>query len=205
MPPQVCVARDLSTDAGQLGLEPWSAPRMVSQVSASSTGDGAITGAGLTTQPGRLMINAQISWVSDSPLPSMMRLQVIRSYRTIVCSNPNAVQIWDSWNYGIDRAARVPDAYNLVNSLCTLGIDIGTDNVAQPVYGRVHQDYPVTASEEWYELPAGSTLNVHYRCYVWTPPPWSNNASANNPLHEAHSRGVKLRLWAFPTMDEAVR
>ncbi|WP_280499013.1 DUF7172 family protein [Nocardia cyriacigeorgica] len=203
--PQVCVSRNLTISGGALGLAKWSAPRMVAQVSATSTGDGAITGAGLTTQPGRLMVNAQISWVSDSPLDSMMRLQVIRPYRTIIASNPNAVQIWDAWNHAIDRPARVPDAYNLVNSLCTLGVDIGTDNVAQPVYGRVHQDYPASASEEWYELPAGSTLNVHYRAYVWTPPPWSNNASANNPLHEAHARGVKLRLWAFPTADQEVR
>ncbi|MEU1550193.1 hypothetical protein [Nocardia sp. NPDC005745] len=203
--PQVCTSRNMSIVAGKLGIAKWSAPRMVGQVSATSTGDGAITGAGLTTQPGRLMVNAQIAWISDSPLPSQMRLQVIRPYRTIICSNPNAIQIWDSWNYGIDEAARVPDTYNLVNSLCTLGVDVGTDNVSQPYYGRIHQDYPATSTEEWYELPAGSTLNIHYRCYVWTPPPWSNNASANSPLHEAYSRGVKLRLWAFPTADEEVR
>lgn len=203
--PQVCTSRNMTIVGGELGIAKGSAPRMVAQVSATSTGDGAITGAGLTTQPGRLMVNAQLSWISDSPLASQMRLQVIRPYRTIICSNPNAIQIWDSWNWAIDEAARVPDTYNLVNSLCTLGVDVGTDNIAQPYYGRIHQDYPATATEEWYELPAGSTLNVHYRSYVWTPPPWSNNASANNPLHEAYSRGVKLRLWAFPTVDEEIR
>lgn len=205
MAPQVCVGRNLRINAGQLGLEKWSAPRMVAQTTAASTGDGAITGSGLTTQPGRLMIDAQVSWASDSPLPALMRLQVIRAYRTLITSNPNAVQIWDSWNYGIDEAARVPDNYSVVNSLTTLGLDAGTNNVSLPYYGRLHQDYPASSSEEWYDLAAGSTLNVWYRAYCWTPPPWSNNAAANNPLHEAWARSVKLRLWAFPTVDEEVR
>jgi hypothetical protein len=203
--PEICVSRNLSISAGKLGLAKWSAPRMVAQVTATATGDGAITGAGLTAQPGRLMVEAQASWTSDSPLPSRMRLQVIRRYRTIISSNPNAVQIWDSWTHRIDGTPTVPNSYALVNSLCTQAMDIGTDNAGQPDPGRLYQDYPVTASEEWYELPAGSTLNVHYRCYVWTPPPWSNNANANLPLHEAYARGVKLRLWAFPMMDEAVQ
>lgn len=203
--PQVCTSRNLAITAGQLGLEKWSVPRMVAQTSATSTGDGAITGSGLPTQPGRLMIDTGLTWMSDSPLPSMMRLQVIRSYRTIVTSNPNAVQIWDSWRIGIGQPAATPDSYGLVNSLCTLGIDHGTNSSALPNYARVHQDYPATATEEWIELPAGVEIDINYRCYVWTPPPWSNNASANSPLHEAYSRGVNLRLWAFPMPDGAVR
>ncbi|WP_067671895.1 DUF7172 family protein [Nocardia miyunensis] len=205
MAPQVCTDRNLRITSGTLGLEKWSAPRMVLQASVASTADGAITGAGFTTIPGKLLIDASMSWTSDSPLPLMMRLQVIRSYRTIICSNPNAIQIWDSWTTGIDQAARTPDTYSVVNSLTTLGVDIGTDNTSQPYYGRIHQDYPACSTEEWWELPAGSVLNIKYRAYVWTPPPWSNNASANTPLHEAWARGVKLRLWAFPTGDTEVQ
>ncbi|MDE1675131.1 DUF7172 family protein [Nocardia gipuzkoensis] len=205
MAPEVCVSRNLKITGAQLGIEKWSVPRMVAQVSATSTGDGAITGSGFPTAPGKLMISTSIAWVSDSPLAARMRLQVIRQYRTIITSNPNAIQIWDSWNWAVNKIPITPDSYAAVNSLNTCGMDLGTDNVALPYYGRLHQDYPVTASEEWIDLPAGDTLNVLYRCYVWTPPPWSNNASANSPLHEAHSRGVKLRLWAFPTMDEAVQ
>lgn len=203
--PEVCTSRNLDITLPALALEPWSAPRMVNQVTAASIADGAISSSGLVSQPGRLLIDTSISWTSDSPLDSMMRLVVIRDYRSIVVSNPNAVQIWDSWNYAIDTTARTPDSYNLVNSLCTLGIDVGTNNVAQPYAGVMSQDYPATASEEWYTLPAGATLNIKYRCYVWTPPPWSNNANANSPTHSASVRGVKLRLWAFPTADEDVR
>lgn len=203
--PKVCVDRNLKITGAALGIERWSVPRPVQEVSATSTGDGTISTAGLTTQPGRLMIDASISWTSDSPLPALMRLQVIRRYRTIITSNPNAIQIWDSWNWKVDGTPTVPDSYGLVNSFDTCAMDVGTDNVSQPYAGKLFQDYPATSSEEWYELPAGSTLAVRYRAYVWTPPPFSNNANANAPQHEAYSRGVKLRLWAYPTMDEAVR
>ncbi|WP_458793913.1 DUF7172 family protein [Nocardia nova] len=203
--PQVCTSRNLSISAGVLGIEKWSVPRMVGQVTATSTGDGPITGNGLTSQPGQLMIDTSISWVSDSPLPSMVKLEIIRQYRTIICSNPNVIQIWDSWTTAIDATARTPDNYSAANGLSTFGFDAGTDNASQPVKGLISQDYPVTATEDWIEVPASSTLNVKYRCYVWTPPPWSNNANANSPTHEADSRGVKLRLWAYPMADQAVR
>ncbi len=115
------------------------------------------------------------------------------------------VQIWDSWTTAVDATARTPDNYSAANGLTTLGLDVGTDNASQPWGGVIAQDYPATSTEDWIELPAGSTLNIAYRCYVWTPPPWSNNANANSPQHEADVRSVKLRLWAYPTIHEAVR
>nr|WP_280505821.1 hypothetical protein [Nocardia farcinica] len=178
---------------------------MVAQASAASTDDGSIGTSGISTPTGRPLVNTGLTWMSDSPLPLMMRLQVIRSYRTIVTSNPNAVEIWDSWRIGVGQPAADPTSYGLVNSICRLAIDHGTNSSALPNYARVHQDYPATASEEWVELPAGEEIDINYRCFVWTPPPWSNNASANSPLHEVYARGVKLRLWAFPMADETVR
>ena len=209
--PQVCVDRNLKTSGGDatLGLQRWSAPRPVAEMSATSTGDGAISSSGLTSQPGRLMVDATVSWTSDSPLSSRVRLQVIRPYRTLISSNPNALQIWEAWNSRIGSTLpvvpTVPNSYAAVNSLCTLAFDAGTNSSALPYRGYCYQDYPHSMVEDWYEVPAGDTLAIHYRAYVWTPPPWSNNASANAPIHEAYARGVKLRLWAFPTQDEAVR
>lgn len=203
--PKVCVDANMSVTSGVLGIAKWSAPRMVAQTTVTSTGDGTIASTGLTTQPGRLMLDAAVSWVSDSPLTAWMRLQVIRGYRTIISSNPNIVEIWDSWEYGIDQAARVPSNYSAANGFSTLGFDVGTDTNAQPVAGVIGEDYPATCTEDWIELPAGSTLNVRYQAYCWTPPPWSNNANANIPVHEADSRSVKLRLWAYPSADRNVR
>lgn len=203
--PKVCLDRNHAIIGGKLALAPWSRPRLVAQVSASSSADGAISSAGLTTQPGRQLINATIGWTNTGPLTALVQLLVIRPYRTIITSNPNVVEMWDRWTTAVNKTPAEPNSYALVNSLLTLGPDVGTDNAAQPYYARIHQDYPATCSEEWFELASGDTLNVWFRTYVWTPMPWSNNASANNPLHEAHARGVKLRLLAYPTADPEVR
>lgn len=201
----VCVSRNLSITAGQLGIEPWSVFRQVADVTGTSVGDGALTAQ--TRLPGKLMINQTLSWVSDSPLPSLMLLRVTRDYRSIITSNPNAVQFRDAWETAVNATPRVPDPSRLMNSQLGVSLDIGTDNVSQPNYGRLHLHADMTSSDNWLAdpLPAGATLNVHYRCYVWTPPPWSTNASANNPLHEARARGVRLQLFAAPTQDDTIR
>lgn len=201
----VCVSRNLSIVSGRLGIEPWSVFRLVADVTAASTGDGALTAH--TRLPGKLLIDRQLSWTSDSPLPSLMLLRITRAYRSIITSNPNAIQFRDSWETAIDAPPRTPDPSRLVNSQLAAAIDTGTNNVSQPNFARLHLDHDMTSSDNWLAdpLPAAATLNVHYRCYVWTPPPWSTNASANQPLHEAHARGVRLQLFAAPTQDEAIR
>lgn len=201
----VCVSRNLSLDGGALGIEPWSVFRLVGDVTGTSIGDGALTRH--TRLPGKLLIDQQLSWVSDSPLPSLMLLRVTRAYRSIISSNPNAIQFRDAWEIGVDETPRVPDPSRVLNSQAGTAMDLGTNTTAQPYYGRVHWHQDMTTSDAWLNdpLPAGSTITVHYRCYVWTPPPWSDNASDNNPLHEAHARSTRLQLFAAPTEDEAIR
>jgi hypothetical protein len=201
----VCVSRNLSIDGGQLGIEPWSVFRLVADVSGTSTGDGALTAQ--TRLPGKLMIDQTISWVSDSPLPSLMLLRVTRAYRSIITSTPNYVQFREAWETAIDGTPRVPDPSRLVNSQMGTSFDTGVDNAGQPDFGRMYLHHDMSCSDNWLTdpLPAGSTLNAHYRCYVWTPPPWSPNASEGQPLHEAHARGVRLQLFAAPTLDESIR
>ncbi|MFJ1459725.1 MULTISPECIES: DUF7172 family protein [Nocardia] len=201
----VCVSRNLDITAGALGIEPWSVFRLVGDQTGTSTGDGTL--ARNTRLPGKLLINTSVSWVSNSPLPSQMLLRLTRAYRTIICSNPNAIQFRDAVEVGIDEAPRTPDPSRVLLSQSGTSLDIGVDNTSQPYYGRVHLHSDMTSSDTWLEdpLPAGSTITVAYRCYVWTPPPWSTNAAANNPLHEAYARSTRLQLFAAPLQDEALR
>jgi len=53
-------------------------------------------------------------------------------------------------------------------------------------------------------LAPGQRLNVHYRTYVWTPPPWSDNANKNSPQHQAAARYSRVQLQAFPTQGSLV-
>lgn len=201
----VCVSRNLTITAGALGIAPWSVFRLVADVTGTSTGDGSLSAQ--TRLPGKLMIDQQVSWTSDSQLPTRMLLRVTRAYRSIITSNPNAVQLREAIEHAIDATPRVPDPSRLVFSQCGYALDHGTDNAALPWIGRAFLDVDSTSTDVWFtdSLPAGSTLNVHYRTYAWTPPPYSNNANGNSPHHEAHARWTRLQLFAAPTQDEAIR
>lgn len=199
---EVCTDRNMDITAGVLGMEPWSVPRLVLDQVTNSTGDGSLTQQ--TTLPGKLMIDASHSWVSDSPLASVVLLRITRAARSFLTSNPNYVQFRDRFTIGIDEAARVPDVSNTFLSSYGGAVDRGTDNVGTPLPGRFwFWDDPST-SEDWIQVPAGSTLNVRYRCYVWTPPPWSTNANNGSPSHSATANNVRIQLIAFPTQDTEV-
>ncbi|TLF74067.1 DUF7172 family protein [Nocardia cyriacigeorgica] len=202
---QVCVDRNLSISNGMLGIEPWSVFRLVADVTGASVGDGTL--ARTTRLPGKLMINLTASWISDSPLPSRMLMRITRAHRSITTSNPNAIQFRDAWETAIDATPRVPDPSRVLNSQAGTSLDMGTNNVAEPHYGREFLTLDSHSSDIWLPdpVPAGSTLTVHYRCYVWTPPPWSDNASGNQPLHEARARWTRLQLFAVPQQDEAIQ
>lgn len=202
----VCVSRNLDIAGGELGVEPWSLPRIVHDQTYASVGDGSF--GQLVTLPGKLMIDTGvISWVSDSPLPAQLLLRVQRGRRMLHVSNPNAAQVRDRWTYTLNGSTpRVPDVSSTYNGQSGTAIDLGAGTAAMPLIGQywVYEDAAIT--EEWVpqQLPAGETFKVWYRCNLWTPPPWSNNANNGSPVHEASVTDVRIQVIAFPTFDSAV-
>lgn len=201
--PQTCVSRNLKVSQGVLGIEPWSTPRIVADVTVNSTGDGTYTS--LVTLPGKLLLDQQISWQNTSPLPARVLLRVGRAWRDFLVSNPNAVQVRDRWTTRIDGTPPVPDTSTVLQSQFGGALDLSSNSVATPLAGRlwVHQDAHIV--EDWLgPVEPLARLNIWYRAYLWTPPPWSNNANNNSPAHQANVRSVRLQLMAFPELDEAV-
>lgn len=200
---QVCTDRNIDITAGVAGIEPWSVPRIVVDTVTASTGDGALTQQ--TTLPGKLMIDASHSWVSDSPLNTMMLVRITRGRRYIRTSNPNYVQVRDRYTTGIDEPAAIPDVSNTFQAAFGGGVDRGTNPIGTPYFGKHDYWADPSVTEDWLgPVPPGSTFNIRYRCYVWTPPPWSNNASNNLPEHAATVNNVRVQLFAFPTQDTEV-
>lgn len=202
---QTCVDRNMSIDGGELGIEPWSLPRHVMDQTVASTGDGAFTQQ--TDLPGKLMIDSGIlTWTSDSPLPAMMLVRVQRLTRSWQVSNPNIVQIRDRYTTSIGSTdPRLPETSSTFQGQSGGGIDVGTNSTSVPLVGRlwVYEDAHIT--EEWLgPVPPGEDFNIWYRCYLWTPPPWSNNANNNSPTHTATVNGARIQLIAFPTVDTAI-
>lgn len=205
--PNVCVDENLTTDqAGLLMMQPWAVPRLVADVKAVSGGDGKM--APEQTLPGKLLIDLKAKWRNDSPLESMVLVRVIRGPRSWVTSNPNAIQFRAAWTWVIDPEdilPSLPTVTSILQSQVGSAIDAGTNSVAEPTPGRQWVWAEASCSDEWIgPVPPGQMLNVWFRTYVWTPPPWSDNANKNSPVHIAAANWARVQLTAFPTQGNLV-
>lgn len=203
--PNVCISENLTTDdAGQLRLQPWSVPRLVADVRITSAGDGKVYPT--ITPPGKLLIAGQVQWRNNTPLEQQILTRVTRGPRAWITSNPNAIQIQDRWTYGVDTEPADPITTDIHNGQTGSAIDFGTNSVAEPQPGVQWMWTDINTSDEWIAtlLAPEETFAMRYACYVWTPPPWSNNANKNQPKHEAYARWARLSLMAFPQQGSVV-
>lgn len=195
----------MGIDGGELSIEKWTLPRHVHDATYTSTGDGSFTA--LETLPGKLMVDSGIiTWTSDSPLPARVLLRLHRAYRSLLVSNPNAAQIRDRYTYTLNGTApRLPDTSSTYQGQTGAAIDLSANFQGTPYIGRywVHEDAAII--EDWLgPVPPGGQLKIWYRSYLWTPPPFSNNANGGSPQHEAFARSARIQLIAFPQQDTAV-
>ncbi len=202
--PNVCTDEHIGVDnAGLLQLKPWSVPRIVADLRADSVGDGKL-GQNITL-PGVLLMEIENGWTNDTPVPHMLLLRVVRSYKAWLTSNPNAIQFRDRWTWAIDAVPSIPVTTGIFNSQTGSAIDVGTNSVSEPNPGQQWVWVPTTMADEWVgPIAPGERLNVHYRMYVWTPPPWSDNANKNNPQHTVAARHARVQLVAFPEQGSVV-
>lgn len=204
--PNVCVDENLAVSKpdGLLQLAPWSVPRNVVDVKAMSTGDGKVTPQ--TALPGKMLIEQQVNWINESPLDALVLIRVTRGPRYWLTSTPNAIQIRDRWTRDVDRQPDPPVVSGIFNSQCGSAIDLGTNSVAEPKPGLQWMWQGSTSTDEWYPFPIapGQNLRLWYRCYYWTPPPWSDNANKNSPKHQVFARWARIQLIAFPTQGKLV-
>lgn len=204
--PNVCIDENLTTDdAGRLRLQSWAVPRPVVNVRVQSGGDGRLLKPEIAT-PGKLLISKQVSWTNDTPLEQPVLIKVTRASRSMLTSNPNALQVRDRWTYAIDADPDDPVTTSIFNGQFGGAIDLGTNSVAEPQPGRLWLWAGTNTAEEWISpmLAPGSTLKLWYKCYVWTPPPWSNNANKNSPEHEIYVNWSRIELIAYPQQGTVV-
>ncbi|ADX31953.1 hypothetical protein TPA2_gp39 [Tsukamurella phage TPA2] len=200
----VCIDENLDIGGGgALKLRPWSVPRLVVDEIALSGGDGPVYA--LTSLPGRLLIDKAVTWTNDSPLPQVVLVRITRGSREWLTSNPNALQLRDRWSYAYDKAPERPVTTGQYNSQVGSAIDTGTNTVSEPNYGRHWCSMDAHSSDEWLRpvLP-GETVNLWYQAWLWTPPPWSDNANKTNPQHNFKAGYTRIQLIAFPQQGTVV-
>lgn len=201
----VCIGENLTTDdTGQLRMQPWAVPRLVADVRALSGGDGKVFPTIML--PGKLLINQKVAWRNDSPLEQTVLIRVTRGPRYWLTSNPNAIQFRDRWTYAVDTEPSPPLTSSIFNGQTGSAIDLGTNSVAEPEPGQQWMWTDINSSDEWIAQPLApdQLFTMWYRCYVWTPPPWSNNANKNSPKHEAYANWTRLQLMSFPQQGTVV-
>ena len=197
----VCISPALTTDAQKrLVMQPYAVPRLVADVVAKSGGDGRVYP--LISLPGKLMIDQHAGWFNDSPLEHMVRILVTRGSRAWITSNPNAIQMRDRWTVAVDDEPPMPVSLDNINSQVGSAIDLGTNTVSEPNPGRHWMWQDTGSEEEWIgPLLPGESVNVWYQAYLWTPPPWADNANKSAPQHEINAAWTRLQLMAFPIYD----
>lgn len=199
--PDICVSKNLAIVGGKLGLAQWSVPTHVFDQLIPAVGDGNYTR--LDALPGKTMVDASVSWTNDAPVARNVLIRIQRPSRIMRTASPNAVQIRDRSTYKIGGLADIPDPSQTLQSQSGVSVDVSTNWLANPLPGRTTAYRPSTMSEEWVgPVPPGIALSVRYRCILWTPPPWADNA--NFPTYNAFVQGVRIQMIAFPTPDDEV-
>lgn len=199
--PNVCIDENLSTDpSGLLVIQPWAVVRPVADVKAVSSGDGTLFET--SALPGKLLIDQQVSWRNNTPVEHMICIRVVRGPKSWITSNPNAIQFRDRWSWHHDVVGTIPDmpvVTGIYNSQCGSALDCGTNSVAEPNPGLEYMWMDVNISDEWVgPIEPGEKIIVWYRMYVWTPPPFSDNANKNAPMHVANGNWARIQLVAHP-------
>lgn len=204
---QVCLGENLTTDplTGQLQMAKWSVPRLVHDQVILSSADGPVVET--TMSPGVLMMDHQASWVNDTPVGNTMLIRLIRRWKKVITSNPNAIQFRDRWAWQINAAAVEPITNAIMNGQSGLAGDLGTDTVAEPLPGVFTAWLGSNSSDEWVGLTLnpGDVFNIWYQMYYWTPPPWSDNANKNAPEHDAEAGWARMQLIVFPQQGPTVQ
>lgn len=204
---RICLGENLTSDAatGMLQMAKWSVPRLVHDESILSTGDGSVVET--TSSPGKMLMDHSASWLNDSPVGHTMLIRVVRHWKKVVTSNPNALQFRDRWSWQINAPAVDPLTSGILNGQSGLAGDLGTDTVAEPLPGVFTAWLGSNCVDEWVGLTLNpdDVFNLRYRMYIWTPPPWSDNANKNAPTHSAEAGWSRVQLWVFPQQGPTVQ
>lgn len=204
---RVCLGENLrpDPDTGALQMTKWSTPRNVHDQVLLSSGDGAVVQ--MTTAPGLMLMDHAAQWINDSPVGHTVLIRVTRRWKKVVTSNPNALQFRDRWSWQINAPAVDPITNAILNGQAGLAGDLGTDTVAEPMPGVFTAWLGSNCSDEWVGLTLNpqDVFNLRYRMYLWTPPPWSDNANKNAPTHSGEAGWSRVQIIVFPQQGPTVQ
>lgn len=203
----VCVSDDFRIEGGKLGLTAVPAagawlPTIGSGLWPNSGIPGGPNFGRITELPGMRISSAYVQVWNSYGVPLRMMVRAQRPTIALNVSNPNAAQVRSKWAYKVtDEAIMDPNHVNWLpdpsqdfDLQVGVSMDAGASNGGVPTRGVIMRAYPPASLEE--PVPAvvqpGQHITVWFASYLWTPPPWSDNANNNNPKHTIETYGYSI-------------
>ncbi|MGW5147519.1 DUF7172 family protein [Rhodococcus koreensis] len=196
----VCVDGNLRVVGGVLDIQAWVSRRLVHTHNPTVTNDATFTAQSIL--PGLNHIDATTSWTNTGPEAVDALFEVVRSRRQIRTSQPNLTFFRDRATAAVDQAADTPDLMSVFDSEMGGGFDRDTAAGTTPKAGTLWMWKGIsTYTVGRFTVPAGSVLNLRYRCAHYSPSPFANNANNNSAQYRAFATGARLQVWATPVAD----
>lgn len=176
----VCVSEDFTVDgAGQLSIAAHTRMSHVSTLSAAPVSRRKTWSE--IALPGDRMWFLQSQVVNTSPVDRPVMFRLNRPYVFLSPAQPNAIQLRDKWETEVGASPIAPavDVTESYNGVWTASVDSGPPG-GSPQRGRTFPYWPGVMVAETVMVPAGESAVLSWAGYVWTPPPWSNNANEGN-------------------------
>lgn len=198
----VCVGDNLDVNAdGALTIAPWAG---VQSLGAYSTAAASTDNGVSTSLPGRLMVSGSLLVRNDSPSDRDVLTLWSRPWVRLRVAQPNAVQVRMMWTHTVRPSVPpevIPNPSNEYDAAFTASVDVGTDGIGIPKFGHLTREYPGGLARHVEHVPAGQWMRVCWSVYGWNPPPYANNAAANNPLVVRVAGGYTVQAFALPNTD----
>lgn len=190
-----CTAEYMIADTRGLRMRKSWYPRVVAEAFLGSTKDGEIQRAPDPVT----MIDGDLPWFNNTGDDQMVFVQVIRSSRTIITTDPCTVVIHEGTSWQVGKRPSAPRPTVTQDSFGgRLQLNKAQTAPDQLAYGRLF--LTVDASQTWVPIglvPNGQALHFRYRAAVQTPGLWIS-PTEESPRYEAHARWGRLLAFAAP-------
>ena len=183
---EVCVSPMFDVAAGGgLGLVATAGVQIAGQ--HQWEGDDDWSSDPLTVLPGMELWDDAFELTNTADHDRYVMLRIQRPYYIAMrVPQPNALQVRDGWEcrVGEDPPEPTVDVTRHYRGIWTASLDLGTTSASggTPHAGKIEQYSPSFRVDEIVHVPAGETIIFRWAAWVWTPPPWSDNANDGHPL-----------------------
>lgn len=200
----ICIGPNLDTD--QSGALRLSDSAFVENVwNYRDTGFHHSTSFG-TSLPGEELTSGHLEATNNASATRTLLVVWSRPYVYLRAAQPNASQVRMKARVESGASLPSPVAPNPTASYdaaFTASTDVGTDGEGTPKFGHYTRAFPGGCWRHVEPVEAGHTVRVSWSVHVWAPPPWSDNASDNNPMQNSYIGPYSVWGAFFPNMEDS--